>query len=117
MPLIRLAQRNASLKQRHMHQTSLIDHGYLTGHLGSIHPMDKTPVGKRLALSARQFAYQEDVVAVGLQPASASVFGQGGRLVLSFDPATVGPGGLLLRQSGPVRQVWLSGSNGMRALL
>ena len=67
--------------------------------------MDKTPVGKRLALSARQFAYQEDVVAVGPQPTTAIVAEQGGRLVLSFDPATVGPDGLLLRLSGPVRQV------------
>ena len=30
------------------YMTSLVDHGYLAGHDGSIHPMDKTPVGKRL---------------------------------------------------------------------
>ena len=29
------------------YMTSLVDHGYLAGHDGSIHPMDKTPVGKR----------------------------------------------------------------------
>ena len=51
LPLLRLAQRNATL-QENTFQTSLIDHGYLYGHIGSIHPMDKTPVGKRLMLSA-----------------------------------------------------------------
>jgi hypothetical protein len=38
LPLVRLAQRNASM-QPHTFQTSLIDHGYLFGHIGSIHPM------------------------------------------------------------------------------
>ena len=38
-------------------------HSYLFGHYGSIHPMDKTPVGKRLMLSAREHAYGEtDVI-------------------------------------------------------
>ena len=43
LPLLRLSQANASATQTHTFQTTLIDHGYLFGHIGSIHPMDKTP--------------------------------------------------------------------------
>jgi hypothetical protein len=109
LPLLRLAQRNATV-QPHTFQTSLIDHGYLFGHIGSIHPMDKTPVGKRLMLSALEHAYKkEDVVSTGPEPVSATV--ASGQLVLKFDPKTVGPQGLLLRTSGSVRQQCVAGKS------
>jgi hypothetical protein len=72
LPQLRLAQAEAERLDRTF-MTSLIDHGYLFGHMGSIHPMDKTPVGKRLALAARQHAYGEAVVAAGPRPVSAAV--------------------------------------------
>ena len=75
----------------------------LYGHMGSIHPMDKTPVGKRLALAARQHAYGEKVIAAGPKPISATVKAQ--TLTLSFAPETVGAKGLLLRTEGKVRQL------------
>ena len=64
--------------------------------------MDKTPVGKRLMLSAREHAYRErSVVSTGPEPIRAAA--TGGKIMLSFEPRTVG-GGLLLRTSGAVRQ-------------
>ena len=67
--------------------------------------MDKTPVGKRLMLSAREHAYGEpDVVSSGPEPLKALAAGPG-RLTLTFEPRTVGASGLLLRTSGAVRQV------------
>ena len=122
LPLLRLSQSVASETLNHTAMSSLIDHGYLFGWHGSIHPMDKTPVGKRLLLSAREHAYAEPgVVSTGPVPSSAAaVFatpttqaaaaqagdhgGAGGVITLSFDQATVGRGGLLLRTSGDVRQ-------------
>ena len=65
--------------------------------------MDKTPVGKRLMLSAREHAYGErTVVSTGPEPTRV-VATEGGKLMLSFDPRTAS-GGLLLRTSGAVRQ-------------
>ena len=75
----------------------------LHGHMGSIHPMDKTPVGQRLMLSAREHAYGEVVSSSGPEPLAAALSGRS--LSLAFDPRTVGPAGLLLRTAGPVRQV------------
>lgn len=64
--------------------------------------MDKTPVGKRLMLSAREHAYGErSVVSTGPEPIRATA--TDGKIVLSFEPRTVS-GGLLLRTSGAVRQ-------------
>ena len=103
LPQLRLAQVHAE-GLGHTFMTSLIDHGYLFGHMGSIHPMDKTPVGKRLALAARQHVYGEAVVAAGPRPLSATVNNEGTRVALTFDPKTVGPDGLLLRTAGAVRQ-------------
>eukprot|EP01052_Picozoa_sp_SAG31_P034719 SAG31_NODE_4096_length_3591_cov_2.039805_3_plen_492_part_00 len=105
LPLLRLAQResgNASYPDNW--QTSLIDHGYLFGHYGSIHPMDKTPVGKRLVLSAREHAYGETtIISTGPEPLKATA-APGGRITLTFAPNTVGMPGLLLRTTGAVRQ-------------
>ena len=106
LPLLRLAQRT-STGQDHTFQTSLIDHGYLYGHMGSIHPMDKTPVGKRLMLAAREHAYGEPVISSGPEPNEAKLTGS--TLSVSFDPTTVGAAGLLLRTSGAVRQVCMVG--------
>jgi hypothetical protein len=53
LPLLRLAQA-AATKLDNTYMTSLIDHGYMFGPWGSIHPMDKTPVGRRLFLAARE---------------------------------------------------------------
>ena len=104
LPLLRLAQAEAERLGRTV-MTSLIDHGYLFGHMGSIHPMDKTPVGERLALAALQHAYGEAVVAAGPRPLSATVARNGtAGVALAFDPETVGPDGLLLRTTGAVRQ-------------
>ena len=89
--------------------TTLIDHGYLSGHIGSIHPMDKTPVGKRLMLAALEHAYGADVVSTGPAPRAASLSGDGTHITLTFDPSTVGPAGLLLRLSGAVRQQCAAG--------
>ena len=69
--------------------------------------MDKTPVGERLALAARQHAYGEAVVAAGPRPLAATVVRDGATVTgvaLAFDPETVGPDGLLLRTAGAVRQ-------------
>jgi hypothetical protein len=77
--------------------------GYLFGHFGSIHPMDKTPVGMRLALSALQHAYGHAVVSSGPEPTGATQVGK--NIELTFRPGSVGAGGLLLRLDGPVRQV------------
>ena len=110
LPLIRLAQRNASF-QEHTYQTSLVDHGYLAGHIGSIHPMDKTPVGKRLMLAALEHAYGQDVVSAGPEPVTAAIVDGGKQLVLKFDPKTVAATGLLLRLVGSVRQVCAAGQS------
>jgi len=50
LPLLRLAQ--AEVAEYNTWMVSMIDHGYLDGWIGSIHPMDKAPVGMRLYLSA-----------------------------------------------------------------
>ncbi len=72
------------------------DCGAARQHYGSIHPMDKTPVGKRLMLSAREHAYGEtDVVSSGPEPLKA-LAASPGRLTLTFEPRTVGASGLLL---------------------
>ena len=97
LPLLRLSQSVASETLNHTAMTSLIDHGYLFGWHGSIHPMDKTPVGKRLVLSAREHAYGERGIDSS-GPAPTAAKHSGGTLTLSFD------GGLLLRTEGPSRQ-------------
>ena len=107
LPLIRLAQRDSgNASHPHNHQVSLVDHGYLFGHYGSIHPMDKTPVGKRLMLSARQHAYAEPgIVASGPEPLKAALSATGRAITLSFEPGTVpGADGLMVRAAGAVRQ-------------
>jgi hypothetical protein len=105
LPLLRLSQRVASETLNHTAMTSLIDHGYLFGHHGSIHPMDKTPVGKRLLLSAREYAYQESgIISTGPIPVAAEHRVDTGSLRLRVDPRTVGSAGLLLRTEGPIRQ-------------
>ena len=102
LPLLRLAQAAAEV-QDHTFGTTLIDHGFLFGHYGSIHPMDKTPVGKRLFLSAREHAYGETGI-ISTGPAPLAAKHAGGSVTLTFDPKTVGSAGLLLRTDGPVRQ-------------
>ena len=68
---MRLAQRASTKTADNIFMTSLIDHGFLQGHDGSIHPMDKTPVGKRLMLAAMEhvrclkFGLREVVLVVG----------------------------------------------------
>ena len=64
--------------------TSLIDHGYLYGPKGSIRPFDKTPVGERLVLSAREHAYAESVVSSGACPniSWSDAFGAGDRSLM-----------------------------------
>lgn len=80
------------------------------------HPMDKTPVGKRLMLSAREHAYGErSVVSTGPEPIRAAVL-TGGKIMLSFEPRTVS-GGLLLRTSGAVRQTCPLGEKQVRVSL
>ena len=54
LPLVRLSQLASTKAADNIFMTSLVDHGFLQGHDGSIHPMDKTPVGKRLMLAARE---------------------------------------------------------------
>ena len=76
LPLIRLAQAAAN-RLNNTFMTSLIDHGYLYGPKGSIHPFDKTPVGERLVLSAREHAYDESVVSSGPVPTLAGVMPSG----------------------------------------
>ena len=72
--------------------------------------MDKTPVGMRLLLSAREHAYGESgIMSTGPVPlaakhTAATAPGVGGSLTLTFDPKTLGSAGLLLRTEGPVRQ-------------
>jgi hypothetical protein len=52
---------------------------------------DKTPVGKRLLLSAREHAYNEVVVSTGPDPVAAVGSPDHTRLTLTFDPKTLGP--------------------------
>lgn len=112
LPLLRLAQRTASeLPATAM--TSLIDHGYLFGHIGSIHPMDKLPVGKRLMLAAREHAYGEMVISTGPEPISAKTNTSLNAVELTFDPQTVGSNGLLLRLDGVIRQTCVVGEKQM----
>ena len=100
LPLMRLAQRESGSKSYPRNfQTSLIDHGYLFGHYGSIHPMDKTPVGKRLMLSAAEHAYGEAVNSAGPEPLTAT--GTASVITLTFECKAPC---LLLRTSGAVRQ-------------
>lgn len=65
------------------------------GDAGDIHPIDKAPVGKRLAALARRHVYGEDVPCDG--PVLASVRADGASLRVRFTAAT---GGLVLRGSG-----------------
>lgn len=89
-PLLREAQA-AALALPHTGMVVTLD----CGDAGDIHPIDKAPVGKRLAALARQHVYGEDVPCVG--PTFASVRLDGASLRVSFTSATRG---LVLRGSG-----------------
>ena len=121
LPLQRLAQARTLLRRTaHTRMASLVDHGWLSSHYGSIHPMDKTPVGKRLMLAALEVAYPQ------LLPPGARASGpcgpvavavvNGTTLALRFDPASVGPRGLMLRTNGLVRQTCPVGKRQTTAL-
>ena len=76
--------------------TTLVDHGYIAGQFGSIHPMDKTPVGKRLHLAAMAHVYNKPgLIATGPLAKEAGLLPSG--IVVWFEPATVSQEGLALR--------------------
>ena len=103
LPLLRLAQLKAVNVKEKTFMTSLIDHGYIEGHYGSIHPMDKTPVGKRLWLTAMEHVYQQTgIISTGPVPKAAGVMPDG--VVIQFDPATVSSRGLRLGGNHTPRQ-------------
>lgn len=96
LPLLRLAQLKSARPQEKTYMTSLIDHGYVEGHYGSIHPMDKTPVGKRLFLTAMEHVYSENST-ISTGPIPKAAFVMPGGVVVQFEPSTVSAGGLSLR--------------------
>jgi len=76
------------------------------GDPGNVHPVDKQPVGNRLALIARAKTYGESVEWSGPQLSRWSP--QGGTLVLRFSHAT---GGLVSSDGQPLRQFTIAGTN------
>ena len=66
------------LELKHTSVTNTID----LGHLKNIHPKDKLPIGKRLALLAARDTLGHKIVAEG--PMMKSVEEKGGRLIVSF---------------------------------
>ncbi|MFN7589714.1 MAG: sialate O-acetylesterase, partial [Planctomycetota bacterium] len=89
-PLLREAQA-AALLLKHTGMAVTLD----CGDARDIHPIDKAPVGKRLAALARHQVYREDVPCLG--PTYASVHQDGKALRVSF---TVATRGLVLRGTG-----------------
>ena len=119
LPMIRLSQ-TAALTLPRVGMAVTIDHGFVEGHYGSIHSMDKTPVGQRLLLAARQHAYGENITSSGPTLRSATLQKSRGRngtsIRVDFVPETVGAAGLLLRTEGPVRQRCAAGRNQTRVI-
>ena len=76
------------------------------GDPGDIHPRDKEPVGKRLALVARKIAYGEKIVASGPTYRSHSI--RGNEVVIEFD--NIG-GGLVSRTGENVRGFAIAGAD------
>lgn len=115
LPMLRLAQAAAVALPR-VGMASLIDHGYIEGHYGSIHPMDKSPVAQRLLLSARQIAYnQSDVLSSGPQLRRVTLL-PNRTLRVEFDTKTMSSRGLMLRTEGQVRQTCAVGRVQTRAI-
>ena len=112
LPLQRLAQAKAvaANKSSFNRMVSIVDRGWLSSHYGSIHPMDKTPVGQRLMLGALEVAYpnykdnkkNKKIRSNGPIVANVSTINESTLLVTFIN---LGANGLLLRTSGSVRQV------------
>ncbi|MCE7067106.1 sialate O-acetylesterase [Dyadobacter sp. CY326] len=84
MALLREAQ-NEALKLKNTAVTVTLD----LGEWNDIHPLNKKDIGKRLALSARNLAYNEqDVVCSGPQLKSQSSAGE--KIILTFDHVAAG---------------------------
>lgn len=76
------------------------------GETANVHPLNKQPVGERLALIARAWSYGEDIEWSG--PVCASNRVEGGSIVLEFDHAT---SGLVSRDRQPLRLFEIAGTN------
>ena len=119
LPLLRLAQA-AALALPRVGMASLIDHGFIEGHYGSIHSMDKMPVANRLVLSARAVAYNDGsgdhrVISSGPTVQLVKLLANQS-LRVEFKPETLSSEGLLLRTEGPVRQACAVGRNQTHAM-
>ena len=73
------------------------------GDMNDIHPKEKKPVAKRLALAARALAYKEDVVYIG--PVYDSMIVSNGGVFLSFKHAAIG----LVAKEGPLKGFTIAG--------
>ena len=118
LPLLRLAQARALIGDPHTGMVSIVDHGWLSSHYGSIHPMDKTPVAERLVVSSMHIAYgrQEFARSSGPTGPIVSHTESGTKLRVNFSADSIGPKGLLLRTEGAVRQVCPVGKRQTTAL-
>ena len=76
------------------------------GDAGNIHPIDKRPVGERLAIAARALTYSENIEFSG--PVFNSVRFDGARAIVSFTHQ----GGGLVAKDGDLKGFTLAGSDG-----
>ena len=76
------------------------------GDPNDIHPKDKLPVGERLALAARQVAYEQKVVGFG--PIYKGMKVEGGSIRVSFDHTG---GGLTSSDGGELKQFAIAGAD------
>ncbi len=91
-----------SLKVKNTAMAVITDFGDAT----NIHPVDKEPVGERLALAARAIAYKQKVEYVG--PLYDRVKFDGGKAVLTFKHV----GGGLVAKGGPLTGFTIAGKDG-----
>jgi sialate O-acetylesterase len=91
-PLVREAQEMAAREVAHCGMVVAID----LGHFADLHPGNKEPIGKRLALLARKMVYGEAVIASG--PVFKGMKVKGKKATLSF--AEVGGGLVMQGESG-----------------
>lgn len=87
-PILRCAQENVSKSEPSVYMAVTGD----VGHDFDIHPKEKQPVGRRMALLARGHVYGEDILCEA--PAVADVVRTGSEIKITFDHAD---GGLTLK--------------------
>ncbi len=101
-PWFRESQRQCALAIPH----TAMAVAYECGEPNNVHPVDKKPVGDRLALIARALSYGENIEWSG--PTLQSWSARSNTLVLRFDHAT---GGLVSSDAQPLRLFQVAGSD------